>query len=62
MAAATAMHSTALAGQSLLKPVNELSRKVGAGEARVTMAKGSSSSIWWVSDLDHQIGMSLDFP
>jgi hypothetical protein len=46
MAAATAMHSTALAGQSLLKPVNELFRKVGAGEARVTMAKGSSSSIW----------------
>jgi light-harvesting complex II chlorophyll a/b binding protein 1/light-harvesting complex II chlorophyll a/b binding protein 2 len=40
------MNSTALAGQAIFKPVNELSRKVGAGQARVTMAKGSSGSIW----------------
>ncbi len=49
MAAATAMHSTALAGQSLLKPVNELARQVGSSDARVTMRKTaakSSDSIW----------------
>jgi hypothetical protein len=43
--------STALAGQSLLKPVNELSRKVGNVEARVTMRRAvskssASDSIW----------------
>ncbi len=43
MAAATACASTALAGQSLLKPVNELSKQVGAGKARVTMAKAGGS-------------------
>jgi hypothetical protein len=51
MAAATACASTALAGQSLLKPVNELSRKVGTSEARITMRKSKSSSsdsIWYV--------------
>jgi hypothetical protein len=51
MAAATACASTALAGQSLLKPVNELSRKVGNVEARVTMRRtvsksAGSDSIW----------------
>jgi hypothetical protein len=49
MAAATACASTALAGQSLLKPVNELSRKVGNVDARITMrrtASKSSGSIW----------------
>ncbi len=49
MAAATAMHSTALAGQSLLKPVNELARKVGNVDARVTMrgtVSKSADSIW----------------
>jgi hypothetical protein len=45
MAAVSAMHSTALAGQGLFK-FNELARKVGTSQARVTMAKGSSSSIW----------------
>ena len=47
MAAATACASTALAGQWLLKPVNELSRQVGSSKARVVMAKGKSTdSIW----------------
>lgn len=48
-AAATAMHSTALAGQTLLKPVNELARKVGNSEARTTMRRTVSKgadSIW----------------
>jgi hypothetical protein len=43
------MHSTALAGQSLLKPVNELARQVGANDARISMRKTaakSSDSIW----------------
>jgi len=49
MAAATAMHSTALAGQSLLKPVNELVCQVGTSDARVTMRKTgakTNDSIW----------------
>ena len=54
MAAATACASTALAGQSLLKQSNELARRVGTSEARVTMRKTasksqSSDSIWWDS-------------
>jgi hypothetical protein len=52
MASATACGSTAFAGQTLLKPVSELSRKVGTNEARVTMRKAaSSSSIWFVCPL-----------
>jgi light-harvesting complex II chlorophyll a/b binding protein 2 len=47
MAAATACASTSLAGQSLLRPVNELARKVGTNEARVTMRKSSSSTSFW---------------
>ena len=54
MAAATACASTALAGQSLLKQSNELARRVGTSEARVTMRKtasksAGSDSIWWDS-------------
>ena len=43
MAAATAMHSTSLAGQSLFK-FNELASKVGSSDARVTMRKTASKS------------------
>ena len=57
MAAATAMHSTALAGQSLLKPVNELARQVGTSESRISMRKtasksSGSDSIWYVTFLN----------
>ena len=50
MAAATACASTSLAGQALLRPASELSRKVGANEARVTMRKAASqgTSYWYV--------------
>jgi len=61
MAAATAMHSTALAGQSLLKPVNELARQVGTSDARITMRKtasksSSSDSIWYGADRPKWLG------
>lgn len=51
MAAATACASTSLAGQSLLQPANELARKVGTSQARITMRKassGNSGSYWYV--------------
>lgn len=50
MAACTATHSTALAGQTALKSINELSRKVGNVQARVTMRKASSSDSIWYCD------------
>jgi len=54
-AMATACASTALAGQSLLQPANELVRKVGTSNARVTMRKASSSTSYWYqfSELSH---------
>lgn len=57
------MHSTALAGQGVLKPVNELSRKVGNVEARVTMRRtvsksAGSDSIWYGPHLTNS-GMTV---
>ena len=65
MAAATACASTALAGQSLLKPVNELARQVGTSEARITMRRTqqkSSDSIWYATlsiTPDFDVGVAM---
>lgn len=46
--ATTACASTALAGQALLlRPANELVRKVGTSHARVTMRRGGGSGSYW---------------
>ena len=53
MAATTAMHSTALAGQSLVRPVIEFARQLGSRKARVSIRETASksagnASIWYV--------------
>ncbi|KAH7428238.1 hypothetical protein KP509_10G082600 [Ceratopteris richardii] len=60
MAAATASLSSAAAIGQQLKPVNELSRKVGTGEARVQMMapkkSAPSGSIWYGPDRPLYLG------
>jgi len=52
MATASAISSSTFAGQQVLKPQSELSRKVGNVEARVSMRrtlKSTPESIWYCS-------------
>eukprot|EP00246_Nothoceros_aenigmaticus_P017634 TRINITY_DN87_c0_g1_i1.p1 TRINITY_DN87_c0_g1~~TRINITY_DN87_c0_g1_i1.p1 ORF type:complete len:266 (-),score=30.43 TRINITY_DN87_c0_g1_i1:336-1133(-) len=66
MASATACASTSFAGQTVLKQVNELSRKVGNVEARVQMKRTQKSappSIWYGPDRPKYLGpFSADTP
>ena len=60
MAAATATLSSSFVGQASLVKENELSRKVGAGEARIQMRSSKKSvpsgSIWYGSDRPLYLG------